>query len=450
MDYCQYHPLKSATYCCESCHRMVCDTCSDEQNYSDAKCFYCRSEMHSLGDAQQAEPFWRRLEQSFKYPITSNALPIIIGVAVLSTLLSFVPFAAIWQLLLAASMVSYCFACLEGTAKGQMLAPDITKAYEGGLILLLKLFGIFGIASVFVGLAFALVGMKLGIILAFISISCIPAGIILLSVSDDFLHAINPRNQLNLVSAIGWPYGLLLCFILMMSASVSSIHSLVFFDANILTMILTSVISNFYMVVMFHIMGYMIYQYQDVLGFSARADHGDVLKQKERSDGEKLLQQAEMAMKDGDAHQALEHLIRGVKQFPETEKFKEFALELLLGTKNTDYLDEFGSFYLEHLIDTNQDFQLTAIYKRIRQQHASFKSDKAPVRFMLASRLLAAGDFTQTIIVLNGLHKDFPEFEQLSEAFQMMSQALSHIPGKEAQAEQAMKLSRKYAQNEIV
>lgn len=446
MEYCQYHPLSAATYRCESCMRSVCDDCSDEQTHGDAHCFYCKIAMTSLGDAQQAEPFWRRLEQSFKYPVNMHSLVLISVVSTFNTLFSFLPLAFIWQLVLTAAMMSYCFACLEQTSKGKMTAPDITTAYEGGFKLLLKLFGIFTIAGVLTALSFSLVGIKLGLVLALISISCIPAGIILLSVTDDFLYAMNPLHQLNLMTTIGVPYGLLLCFILMMSASVGTISSFILFDYNLLLMMLVSAVSNFYMVVMFHIMGYMIYQYQDSLGFSARADYGDAATHHtQRSEEKRLLQQAEMALKDGEVQASLELLIQGVKRFPSVTEFKTYALELLLETQNIDYLDEFGAFYLEHLIETKQDFQLTAVYKRIKQCHPTFQADKPEVRFQLAKLLFDAGDFVQTVTVLNGIHKAFPEYAQLSEAFELMSKALEHIPGKETQAEQAMKLSRQYA-----
>jgi predicted Zn-dependent protease len=67
------------------------------------------------------------------------------------------------------------------------------------------------------------------------------------------------------------------------------------------------------------------------------------------------------------------------------------------------------------------------------------------VRLKLAHLFLEQGDFQQAVKVLNGLHKDFPHFEHLSEVFETMSKALAQMPGKQVQAEKAMALARHYA-----
>ena len=159
MNYCKYHPLEAATYYCSQCQNYACDDCTNEDPHSnDGFCFLCKQATQSLGSASSEEPFWRRLDQSFKYPLNTYTLSLIVGVSILNNILTFVPFAILWQLMLTGAIMSYCFACLQQTAIGKFKAPDITAAYEGGLLLLAKLFALFLIMALFVGLIYYMLG----------------------------------------------------------------------------------------------------------------------------------------------------------------------------------------------------------------------------------------------------------------------------------------------------
>ena len=125
--FCKYHPIEAATYFCSRCQKYTCDSCSNEDTHSGGvSCFLCSRPLKSLGSAATEEPFWRRLDKSFKYPLNTYALVMIVGVSILSSILAYVPFAILWQLMLTGAMVSYCFACLKQTAIGNFTAPDIT------------------------------------------------------------------------------------------------------------------------------------------------------------------------------------------------------------------------------------------------------------------------------------------------------------------------------------
>jgi hypothetical protein len=113
MDYCKYHPISPATYLCESCKTTTCDSCVDYfTQHNSELCFNCGTQLNSLGAVNNAEPFWRKLDQSFKYPVKSQPLTLIIGVSVLTSILMFIPFTFIWQILLTGCFVKYCFSCL--------------------------------------------------------------------------------------------------------------------------------------------------------------------------------------------------------------------------------------------------------------------------------------------------------------------------------------------------
>jgi hypothetical protein len=105
MEYCKYHPLESATYHCINCQTYHCDDCCQFANRTAfADCYMCGSELSSLGSSNNITPFWRRLQESFTYPINFDTIFLIIGLAVLSAFTSYIPFGFLIQLLLTCAL----------------------------------------------------------------------------------------------------------------------------------------------------------------------------------------------------------------------------------------------------------------------------------------------------------------------------------------------------------
>ncbi len=426
--FCKYHPINAATYFCSPCQKYTCDSCANEDAHSGGvSCFLCSRPLQSLGSAATDEPFWRRLDKSFKYPLNTYALVMIIGVSILSSILAFVPFAIVWQLILTGAMVSYCFACLKQTAIGNFAAPDITTAFQGGLELLARLLAIFVVTIVFVGLIFTYLSPLLGFLAGVIAIVFMPATIILFGFSNSLVEAINPLKQFRLITAVGLPYGLILVFIFIMSASVGIINEIIGFQFSIVSITLQAVVSNYYLVVMFHIMGYMIFQYQGELGFTARADHGEGHKFREESEKTKHL--VDILVKEGEFSLAIKELKQAIKKFPDDPHFVKLYFEFIHASKNTNAIAEFGNYYLAYLIRHHANHSLNPVYKRILQIKPDFQPDKAEIRYHLAQELYQAGDCRTAVKVLNHLHKEFPHFVSLPAAYELMAECLGELPG---------------------
>jgi tetratricopeptide (TPR) repeat protein len=383
--------------------------------------------MQSLGSAATEEPFWRRLDKSFRYPLNTYALVMIIGVSILTSILAYVPFAIVWQLILTGAMVSYCFACLKQTAIGNFTAPDITTAYQGGLELLARLLAIIVVTIVFIGLIFTYLSPLLAFLAGVIAIVFMPATIILFGFSNSLTEALNPLKQFRLITAVGLPYGLLLVFIFIMSASVSIINEFIGFEFSIVSITLQAAVSNYYSVVIFHIMGYMIFQYQGELGFTARADNGEGHKFREESEKTKHL--VNMLLKEGEFSLAIKELKQAIKKFPDDPHFVKQYFEFIHASKNSNAIADFGNYYLAYLIRHHANHSLNPVYKRILQIQPDFQTDKAEIRYPLAQELYQAGDSKTAVKVLKNLHREFPNYVNLPAAYELMAECLAELPG---------------------
>lgn len=451
MDYCKYHPLDGATYYCRQCNVHQCDRCinDDKNKRHTVHCFLCDSVLESLGSANIVVPFWRRLKEAFKYPLNSSSMSLIVITAIISVLALLMPFLFILSIIMylfaAGAMLKYSFTCLERTALGEMKAPDVMEAYQGGIKLLFQLFLITIVMTVFAALAAHYVGIALGGILGVIAVISFPAVLIRFAQTESIFQALNPFAAIALMAAIGLPYGLLIVFMLIMMTSVGVLQEWIGAVLPAGAFLVQSIISNYYMVVMFHLMGYMLFQYQYELGYSARSDEDD--DQPERSELERMGAKMDVLLKEGDYEQLVGLYYQAFKQFPNETSFFERFFDLVYVCKKTTLMADFGLTYLEFLLRKKRYDKLTSSYKQICLLVPDYVPDSAVMRIQLAGLLREQGDAKLAVKMLNGMHKLYPDFADLPAAYSLLAECLTDLPNMQAQADKcrlmAVQLARR-------
>ncbi|ARU56501.1 tetratricopeptide repeat domain protein [Oleiphilus messinensis] len=441
MDYCKYHPVSPATYRCPVCEITTCDHCVVEQPVNtncNPRCILCSGELESLGAVNSAIPFWRRLEASFRYPLKGDSAVVIIAIAILSVILNYLPLGYLGSIFLTGAFIKYCFACLESTSKGQMKPPDIRSGYEGGVKLMLRVLLIpFGIGLLLFGV-YRVAGSGAASFLGILSLIALPAILILFALTDRLVVALNPLKVIGLITSIGLPYGLLLAFVLIMVGSVGILGEWVN-RIPLLASLMESMVSSYYLIVLFHIMGYMIFQYQGKLGYTAREQLRDE-KRKKRTERDRLLVRVDALLKEGEYGQVFRLLKQGAQSFPDDAHIQKQLIEFILATNRRTGVVRFGSRFLDFLIRTNQEYLLNAYYKRILQLDPGFIPDSAQTRHRMAKVCLDGGDLQGAIKLINGMHKLYPEYEYLVSAFRIMLEALEQLPKRESQVNQCKAL----------
>lgn len=452
MSYCKYHPLTPATFRCEDCEIQTCDRCGNEGRHGeDLRCFLCDAEMTCLGAANQAEPFWRRFDRAFRYPLAASPLTLILVLSLLTSVLSFIPFAFLLYLAATGALIKYSFSCLQNTAQGRMTAPDITEAYGDGLALILRLLAIIIAITAAIVAINKFLGAGIAGLAGAVAIAALPAIIIIFAMTDSILEAINPARVFHLIGAIGLPYGLLLAIIMIMAGSVEFIGHLIGSDFSVITLTLNAIVSNYYTIVVFHIMGYMLFQFQAELGYTARAegDEGPT----PRDDREWVLAKTGVLIKEGEYAAAAQVFDAALKSMPNSEAVNTQYFEFLLAThdrrdaKSNQRLAAFASPYLQFLADNSPlKHKLGVSYQRVIRALPDYRPETARLRLLLAEACHKGGNPRSALRLLNGLHNDFPDFEDLVPAYQLMAEILDNQPGMAAQAEKCRLLIRKLAQ----
>jgi hypothetical protein len=451
MDYCKYHPLQAAHYSCPKCDTSTCKECVDEGKHgTDALCLLCNFPTDKTAATVDIEPFWRRIDKSFRYPVSGPLIAFIVVVSLLSALSTFLPMPLMvgLNILLTGVMVKYCFNCLSETALGNMQAPDISSAYQGGVILIFRLFIMMVIASFAIGFIYVRVSPAFGGFLGVFMIFAFPVIIIIYAMTESIVESLNPINWALLIKTIGLPYGLILALLMVMFGSVNLLSSLIGYELNVISLTAQSLVSNFYSVVMFHLMGYMIFQYQDRLGFIAQ-EHtlGPV---EVRSLKDRDMARIRSALLEGYWGQADDLFRKALKNYPSDdellERYFSFVMATVAGKERqheqwlaqtkgelerenpTDYTASIADRYLLYLMQKKETQKLRVVYKLILVVIPAYQTKAAEVRHELARQYLQFDNFPMVIKLINGLHKTNPHYFRLVDAYQLMLEAMQHLP----------------------
>ena len=438
MDYCHFRPSEPATFFCHQCECYFCDHCvRDSAGIDNAECFLCAQSLESLGAGATLQPFWRRLPEAFRYPINQDALFLIIASVVIPLMVAALP---IWGLVISlfftGAMLKYAFTCLMRTALGNFKPPHVREAYEGSFNLLFKLILIAAVLAGLVIGGYFYVGAAVGSMLGAVVLVLLPAMLIRFAQSESVLDALNPLMAIRIVTTVGLPYGLLLAFMLIMASSVGVLHSVIEYFLPKVAGIGQSLVSNYYMVVTFHLIGNMLFQFQRELGYAARTQDSD----KQRSATEILLAETEVLLKAGEYERLIQVFNQAVKASPQNLRVWEEYMEFLYVCRKPELLMAVADQFVDLLIQLRKQDKLTVEFKRIKSIISDYKPSDPSARLKIAVLLKDQGDFKTPLHLLNGLHKTHPEFKQLVIAYELMASVLDEQPAYRAQAEKCREL----------
>ena len=224
---------------------------------------------------QGPPPFWRQLPRVFTYPAHGDALVKIAAFALAAGIAeAWLMFGGLISRLVWLGFLAYCFRVLERTARGHLNPAEFEMNESTGpdrrplkqLLIFLVFFGL----AVVAGAAGGELAMQVGFVVAAL---VIPAAIMVLAVDDSLRAALNPLRIVSTIAGIGLPY-LALCaflFLLMQSSEYLS-DALDLVLPDFAAAVLADVVTMYFMVSMYYLMGYALYQNHSALGIDVQVD----------------------------------------------------------------------------------------------------------------------------------------------------------------------------------
>jgi len=376
-------------------------------------------------------PFWQRLRAILLYPAHASSL-ITIGALALCHLVAYLPFGFVFDVLVWVGLYKYAFECLRASADGRLEPPELSVGVEDGLgwkqIWLQLLFLLFGV------LGFAALGPAGGlVVLLFLGLS-FPGAVMSLAMEESLLRAINPGKWLAIFARIGWPYLAVaaLCLVIFLSQAYAKAF-VAGFVPGVLAVVLAAFISHYAIVATFHLMGYLIYQYHERIGYEPEAPVATPRRAPADPDQD-LLDEAAQLVRDGDADAARRLLGTALRGRGGSEAVHmQYRKLLALGDDRTERLRH-GREWIGILLAQDKDRRAVDVARECVELDPAFQPAEPDQVARLARKAAEVGAAQVALKLLSGFHKRYPKHRDIPQNYLLAAKLLSERMGRDAEA----------------
>jgi len=355
----------------------------------------------------QPEPFWSRVRAITFYPLQGAAFWSLLALT-LCTLLGVVPGVG-WILSLVTwlAVYRYAFEILRHTANGHPGAPEYALELGDGAVIRLFALSLLVIAGL---IAVAILTRSVGMLLLTIGVIALmqPGMVISLALDGSLRRALNPLVPLDLALRIGWPYLAAFCllFVIQISTMLAGKWLRAYLPPEV-----SSLAFNFVAIwglfSTFHLLGYLVYQYHEVLGFEPEA-----LQDTRRADpDQRLLDEAEGHVRDGHPREAREALRGAIKGRAVSLGVHELYQRLLRKEGPSPELHDHAQQYISRLIAEKQERRALSLLREMLETDPDFTPAQLEQAIALADRARMTGQHQLTVDALRAMVRKWPRHE---------------------------------------
>ena len=463
--FCDSHPTRKAHWHCPKCNAQFCPECvvqRESESYGHRKthhfCAKCNQEVDWVGVENLIEPFWNRMPRIFTYPL-SIAPIILMAVLALATMFFSGPglFSTLMKGVMWLIVIKYSFESLKATAGGNLKAPPVnSQTISDDFGQVFKQFGIYIAILIAFFWVSAKLGALLGILFLLAALFFVPSMVILLVTTGSLINALNPVMFVGLTFRIGWAYLLMYFFLFLLgSAPAYLFQYLIKYLPGELHLLLYGFAESFYTIVSYHLMGYVILQYHDRIGYQVDYEdfedpNGEDYQPQEADPDEAVLREVAPLIQEGKLDEAISMiqkmtLHQGIKGINLSERY--YTL-LKMKKRKKDLLEHCVS-HLEKLSENNQKNKALAVFGECRKIDPEFLPT-ADVLFKLAGWINETGKTQTAISTYNLLVKSYPQHPMVPKSYFRIAQLFHDSLMKTDKAKKILNaLQMKYPEHEI-
>ena len=393
-----------------------------------------------LSDEADILPFWQRLPLFFRYPLHLEPLLYMLLLA-LATLLGFLlplPFPldhlvvhfGVWL-----AFIRYAYKTLDQTAQG-LLTPEQHQLHDDPerAKLPYKQFAIFLVVAFVLGFAQRAGGLVFGAVLIYAVLS-IPASVMILSISRSFRAGINPLVAVGVMRTIGLPYLGLCAFLFLLLASQQALQmALVTRIPGWLILPMMNFVGMYFTLIMFNLMGYVVYQFHHLLGVQlspAAQVHG-----KASAESSDLIGQL---IAEGQITEALDLAYEAQRVAPdEIAPNSRYHKLLALAGKN-DTLLTHSKRYLTLLLQKMRGDEALDLFRNMQQRDAAYTPEMPGQLLELAQVARKRREYEQALALIRGFDKRFPNHGDIPAVYLFGARVLCENLRNDASARQILR-----------
>jgi hypothetical protein len=382
-------------------------------------------------------PFWSRIPAFFLYSLK----PVPLLLAVVSGGLIYLTSSFWVTLILYAVAVKYSMEALQHTMQGELSPPPlngrvIVQGYELPLFLffilllyILALVSIAGSMSVILALLLYLAGLLL-----------FPALIMCLGISESFAFSINPINWISLVSAIGWPYLALYGLHLSLGGAQGTLEYFILdkVGAEIRAPVWMT-INTLFMIIGFHMMGYVILQYHRELQTPAPAgaDAADSLTTP-------LL---DKFIREGNSAAAVEELRSLIHDHPDDPELRKKLHNYAMLNQQFDVVARHAPGYMQMLTRAGKPTDAAQLFSDCVASGTTCYPERPDVYLPVFGILKQRRRFKDAVALSMGFHKRFPGSEHTPPLYFELARLFSEELQRDDQARKLLRFLLEHFQD---
>jgi len=378
--------------------------------------------------ATEIVPFWNRLREISLYPAHPASLTTI-GVLAVCHLVTDLPLGFVLDILVWVALYKYAFECLRATANGRMEPPEIALAVEDDIgwdqIKLQFVFLLINMAAlIWLG---PVVGGIVSIVLAF----ALPGAIMSLAMDENLLLALNPMTWVAVASRLGWPYVAVAALYFVFNMSKHYAQALV---VPILPPVISEIVfyfmTHYVVVATFHLMGYLIYQYHDVVGFEPAPPPQPLSRTKADPD-QSLLDEAAQLVRDGKPEVAADTLGQAIKGRGGSETMHTQYRKLLALLDRRDEQLKHGREWIDILLAQDKDKRAVDIARECLELDPAFELSSPNDVARVAQKAVDVGSTQVALKLVSTSIKTHPKHRDVPRNALLAAKVLAERMGKE-------------------
>jgi hypothetical protein len=435
--FCDYHATTPAQWNCHHCATNYCGACITRrtvERYGRKEtlhfCPKCNGEADRLAISNVVVPFWNRLPQFFLYPLHPGPLILMVVLSAASVFFAGPGlFNNLMGIAIGGLLIKYSHSALTKTAQGSFTPPplnaetlsrDFQMVFKQLAIFIMVVLVTVQIVRVAVQQLGPTAAVGVGILCLVVAILAVPAMIIVLVATNSLLHAVNPVIWGGMAWRIGWGYLLMYLFLAILGTAPTLVTRYIIAHLPSASHVfLFNVAKCFYTIISYHLMGYVMLQYHEEVGYEVDVDDKESFLTEEAplvGTDTQILNRVDIFIKEGKIDDAIT-LIKGETSGDMAKlDLAERYFNLLKIRQLVPEMVKHGRRYLELLAEAKDKTKLREVYAACVAADPAFTPAGAAA-FKIAGCFNEAGHPKEAVQVYNRFIKAYPKDPQLPKAY---------------------------------
>jgi len=319
----------------------------------------------------------------FLFPFKKSALTVMLIYAIVLSLLPDGKVGIILFILLLFPLAEFLFELMEQVANGEEVSSDNSKLFSTeNKGMFLKLLLAFVFFTVLLQKTIEIIGGAVGYPLAAFFIFGLPASFVILTIEKNIFSMVNPSKIIYIIKQFGGAY-LLVYLMTIVSVFVSFKLGYQASREDWLAGILFNMFSIYLIVILFSMMGYLVFQHHHELNYKVRLLDVDSLK----GSTQDRMSEVDIFIQEGRFEDAQKFLLSRITENPKDYKSNEKLILLYAVQGNQAHMNKIAEQYFSVLLNANKITHAADFFYKLSSRSVDYIPESSEIGLVLAEHM---------------------------------------------------------------